>query len=134
METMSSRWTFSSSRKIFGCGIDSERVERFGTFRNSEDRPFPFVFAPGEHQRLLLLEDPPNGFCAAFCCKEAVHKAVGAFYDYTQCVLQYEPWRRIAPIQFADEFLETYAISGGIARIQSQSTAGEITVSVVLFE
>lgn len=134
METISSQWIFSSKRKIFGCGIDSERIDRFADVEKSGEWSFPFVFSRREYTELQLLSNPRAGFCASFCCKEAVHKAVGEYFNYTQCVLRYQPGRRIAPIEFGKEFIEAYTVSHGIAEIMPLPSVGEITVSVVLFQ
>ncbi len=134
METISSKWTFSSPGKIFGCGIDSERIDRFADIEMSGEWSFPFVFSRREYTELQLYSNPRTAFCASFCCKEAVHKVVGEYYNYTECVLRYQPGRRIAPIEFGKEFTQAYTVSHGIAEIVQQPSAGEITVSVVLFE
>jgi len=41
--------------------------------------------------RCLRLSDPAAGLCAAFCVKEAMYKAIGLPYNFTDC--EYLPGR-----------------------------------------
>ncbi len=45
----------------------------------------PFVFTRKERSRCRRLSDPAAGLCAAFCVKEALYKAIGRPYNFTDC-------------------------------------------------
>ncbi len=49
------------------------------------------VFSAREVEYINRLADPAFGFCAAFCCKEAVFKALGQPINFVECELLYIP-------------------------------------------
>ncbi len=70
MATAFSTWTSEAPLRLAGCGIDAEQLDRF--------------------------QKSAAGFCAAFCCKEALYKALSAPYTFTECELLAE-WEDDAP-------------------------------------
>lgn len=49
------------------------------------------VFSTNEINHTRTLTEQAVGLCAAFCCKEAVYKALGQPFDFTECELFYTP-------------------------------------------
>lgn len=49
------------------------------------------VFSRDETAYIQALDRPADGFCASFCCKEAVFKALSQPIDYLCCRLFYIP-------------------------------------------
>lgn len=85
MATTSLTWTFSSCCRLVSCGIDSERVGRFRRWSKDGSAFLPFVFTKKERSRCRRLSNPAAGLCAAFCVKEALYKALGRPYNFTDC-------------------------------------------------
>ncbi len=81
--------------RLAGCGIDAEQLDRFQKFADGA-RPWPFVYSDREIAHDRSLPWPAAGFCAAFCCKEALYKALSAPYTFTECELLAE-WEDDAP-------------------------------------
>jgi phosphopantetheinyl transferase (holo-ACP synthase) len=84
--------TFSSEsdRTLIGCGVDGETVARFSRYADQDD-PLPMVFSRKEVEHIRTLPDKALAFCSSFCCKEAVFKAMGAPFNFTECELFYLP-------------------------------------------
>lgn len=87
--TTSLTWTFNSRLSLASCGIDSEHVERFCKWEKAGKNFLPFVYTPKERAHCRGLEDPVAGLCAAFCVKEALFKALGRPYNFTDCEFLY---------------------------------------------
>src|SRR5271157_262777 len=85
MATTSSTWTFSSCCRLVSCGIDAERVGRFRQWSKDGSAFLPCVFTEKDRSRCRRLPDPAAGLCAAFCVKEALYKAIGRPYNFTDC-------------------------------------------------
>ncbi len=83
--TTSLTWTFSACRNVVSCGIDSEQVARFRKWDNAGTDFLPFVFTKREHAHCRRMQSPARGLCAAFCVKEAMFKALGRPYNFTEC-------------------------------------------------
>jgi phosphopantetheinyl transferase (holo-ACP synthase) len=49
------------------------------------------VFSAREIEHARSLDDPAWALCAAFCCKEALTKALGAMFEYPECELLFDP-------------------------------------------
>ena len=78
--------------ELLGCGIDAERVQRFSKLPGRE-RPWPLVFTPREVAHARSLPEPAEALCAAFCCKEALFKALPRPFNFTDCELLFDPVR-----------------------------------------
>ena len=85
MATTSLTWTFSSCCRLVSCGVDAERVGRFGRWAIAGAGFMPFVFTKKERSHCRGLDHPAAGLCAAFCVKEALYKALGRPYNFTDC-------------------------------------------------
>ncbi len=132
METPSSTWIFESDAPLEGCGIDVERIERFGKFAGGADRPWQFVFSDEEADHALRMPDPAAALCAAFCVKEAFRKALGRQYDYTGCELLLEPSSETQIIRLGGDLAREHGISGTRALVR-QGDDGTMTAIVYVF-
>lgn len=83
-------FSFESNLKLIGCGVDGETRSRFSSHVGKLD-PLPMVFSKKEIEHINKLPDPALGFCAAFCCKEAVFKAIAKPMNFLECELLYLP-------------------------------------------
>ncbi len=75
---------------LLGCGVDAERIARFRKLAVQAD-PMPIVFSKAEVSHNRTLPDPAVGFCASFCCKEALYKAVDTPFNFSDCEFSYHP-------------------------------------------
>jgi len=80
-------WNYKSSYHLIACGIDAERVDRFIPYTAGDEHPMPFVFSEEEIRHCKKLDYPEKGFCAAFCSKEALFKALSRPYNFPECEL-----------------------------------------------
>lgn len=83
----SSTWSFETQDDLIGCGVDVEGVDRFESIFAGESHPLPFVFNRTEIDHARSAPSPAQLLCLTFACKEALLKAAGQAYDYTQCVI-----------------------------------------------
>ena len=111
MATAFSTWTSEAPLRLAGCGIDAEQLDRFQKFADGA-RPWPFVYSDREIAHNRSLPWPAAGFCAAFCCKEALYKALSAPYTFTECEVLAE-WESEAPrLLLSSSLCEKRNISG----------------------
>lgn len=80
-------WCFNSGLCLLGCGVDSEKIQRFSRILKDEFPQFPLVFSKKEIQYILDSSDPAKTMCACFCLKEAVFKALKEPYNFNKCEL-----------------------------------------------
>ena len=85
METISSTWSSERPYRLLGCGVDLETVDRFRNLSTGRDVPMPFVFTTNEIAHARQQAETARALCVCFSCKEAVRKALGAPYNYTEC-------------------------------------------------
>jgi len=78
-------WNYNHHYKFASCGVDAERIDRFLSITRGSDFPMPFVFSAREAKYIQKLANPERGFCASFCCKEALFKALSASYNFPEC-------------------------------------------------
>ena len=71
--------------------MDLERVARFERLAPPDAERWPLVFSEREIGHARSLADPARALCAAFCCKEALTKALGAIFEYPECELLFDP-------------------------------------------
>ena len=126
-----STWTFDSPLPLVGCGVDAEQIHRFDKFLEGK-KPWPFVYSPGEIAHHRSLPHPSRGFCASFCCKEAVLKALQHSFHFPDCELFFDPEKTVQPLRFPAAFLRQNDLAGGEARIDSP-VAEEMRAVVYLF-
>lgn len=70
--------------------MDAETIARFSRYADQND-PLPMVFSRKEVQHIRNLPDKALGLCSSFCCKEAVYKALGSPFNFTECELFFIP-------------------------------------------
>jgi phosphopantetheinyl transferase (holo-ACP synthase) len=125
-----STWSCDPDGPILGCGLDAERVERFRELGEPGGSPWALLFTDREAAHNLALTDPAAGFCASFCAKEAMVKAVGVPIDYRDCELLFSPPGGVYRIDLSPEFLEEHGISGAVARIMYRGDVRECVAAV----
>jgi phosphopantetheinyl transferase (holo-ACP synthase) len=93
MATTSLTWRFEteSPLRFIGCGIDSEKVDRFDGLVARAGSPMPFVFSHREVRHNRGLPHPAEGFCVGFCLKEAARKALPGPLNFSECEVFGEP-------------------------------------------
>jgi phosphopantetheinyl transferase (holo-ACP synthase) len=125
--------TFSSdsNQTLIGCGVDGETVARFSRYVDQND-PLPMVFSPKEVEHIRTLPDKALGFCSSFCCKEAVFKALGVPFNFTECELFFIPGQDLQRPVLSFPRQSTLPITDCTARFFSPVT-GEQAVVVHLF-
>ena len=110
-------WNYKISRKLIACGIDAEQVERFAPYAASDEHPMPFVFSGDEIKHFKELANPVKGFCAAFCCKEALYKAISQHYNFPDCELFLSGNNAWQILKLSNQLCEELKIDTAIARI-----------------
>ena len=132
METASLTWRFESPSGLLGCGVDLESAERFSKWAAGIDTP-AFVFTPAEIAHAASLPDPALGLAVAFCCKEAVFKALGGPYAFTECELLYRPGMTGGEIALNENLRRASGIGRAVAFIRTGAAAGgDVLVAVCL--
>lgn len=118
-----------------GAGVDAERVERFAELAHGP-RPWPLVFSAREAAHLMSLPDPAWGFCAAFCCKEALCKALGEPYPFPACEVLARPGQEEQELRVDPELRERHGIGAVVARVlvDHRADRGELVAAVCLFD
>jgi phosphopantetheinyl transferase (holo-ACP synthase) len=113
--------------------LDAERIDRFQECCGPEGEPWSRLFTEREVKHNQKLEDPAFGFCASFCIKEAVLKAVGVPIDYQQCELLLCPDEELQNIHLAPEFSDEHGIDGAVARVMQSGESRECVVAVCVY-
>jgi phosphopantetheinyl transferase (holo-ACP synthase) len=133
--TTLSTWSFELPGRLIGCGVDAERVDRFRPEASGQRRPWELVFTGREVSHCDALDRPELGLCAAFCCKEAIIKAVGVPIDYRHCELLFRPARgpQQQPVALSRTFLEEHDAEGGVARIMLIEGDEECVVAACVY-
>jgi len=126
-------WIYNTSFNLIGCGIDAERVERFSPYIASDEHPIPFVFSGEEIKFFNQLSNPAKGYCSAFCCKEALYKAVSGYYNFTDCELflsEDNPWQNL---KLSNLICEQFGIDHALARIEFSQYQSYIECIAVVY-
>jgi phosphopantetheinyl transferase (holo-ACP synthase) len=114
-----------------GCGIDSEKISRFETIARESGYPFPFVFSRAEMDHCRRLTNPALGLCAAFCCKEALRKAIAVPYNFTDCEALFDEHNRTVSLHLTESLMRDADIGEIRADVtQNPHDAGELIVVV----
>lgn len=123
--TTSSTWTSETPLPLVGCGIDTERPDRFRKVAAGEAE-WPMLFSPEESALLRAQPDPALAFCASFCCKEALLKAVESTYSYTEARLLYRPGAEVQQPELSPGLMQRFGLSGVTMRFLDLRE-GEVT-------
>jgi len=118
---------------VRGIGIDAEQVSRFEKFAAGE-RPWRLVYSPREAQHLAAQPQVARAFCAAFCCKEALYKALGEFYSFPEFECLYRAGAPEQEFVLASGLQERLGIGEVQVRIDEQflGRRGEFVVEASL--
>ena len=129
-------WNYNTPSKLTGCGIDAERIERFDSFVSSVEYPMPFVFSGEEVKHFNQLPDPSKGFCAAFCSKEALFKAVSEHYNFSECELFLSGKHTWQTLKLGDALHKQFGIDFAKVRLEffEFPSYKECLATVYLFE
>ena len=135
MATISSTWSFDSQLPLKACGIDSETIERFVDCDPPPKHSMPFIFTEREYRHAFSLPEPQAGLCAAFCCKEALRKALGEPYNYTDCEIEWHAGSEQHKLILDTNLREQHGILDASAIIRANPLDGDQLIAVVyLFE
>jgi len=104
---------------LAGVGIDAERIERFARLAAGAPR-WRHVFSPGEAEHLAAQPRAEIAFCAAFCCKEALLKALGERYPFTECECRFQPGSVEPGIALSTALQERFALAGARVRFHGR--------------
>jgi phosphopantetheinyl transferase (holo-ACP synthase) len=126
----SSTWTSESPLRLIGCGVDAERPARFEKLRDAE-RPWHLVYSEREVAHVRGLRDQALGYCAAFCCKEAVVKALGESFPFPECEAFFEPEQGVT-LRLSPRLARKSGVRASEVRL-SRPAAEEIVAVVYLF-
>jgi phosphopantetheinyl transferase (holo-ACP synthase) len=130
-----STWSFETSSRLLGVGVDSEKVHRFDNLQEDGEHPLPFVFSKKEVVHNRTLKRPSAGFCMCFCCKEAVLKAIGAPYNFSECEIfpPQEKEHTFSPIEISmsEQLKYDYGIDTGVCVCDENSLNDEEIIAVV---
>lgn len=130
-----STWSFETSSRLVGIGVDSEKVHRFDNLQENDEHPLPFVFSKKEVVHNRTLTRPATGFCMCFCCKEAVLKAVGGPYNFPDCeifaTLQKEHTFSPIEISMSETFKNDFGVGTGVCLFDKNSLNDEEIIAVV---
>ncbi len=126
----SSTWTSESALPLIGCGVDAERPERFEKL-GATTKPWRLVYSEREVAHASGLPDPALAYCAAFCCKEAVVKALEESFPFPECEVFFTPGGT-ASIRLSDRLAAERGVAAAEARL-SGPRDGELTAVVYLY-
>ena len=131
-------WRFETGPKLIGCGVDCETADRFVDIAAGFSHPMPFAFTGKEIDHARHQRDSARALCLCFTCKEALLKALGEPYNFTDCEL-------FPALDDASSVIEEEVVlgphlkrDGGISRaicrsVEGASRTGEIISAVYLF-
>ena len=111
-------WNYKTPLSLISCGIDAERIDRFKPYIINDDHPMPFVFSGEEITYIRQLSDPAKGLCSAFCCKEALFKAISKHYNFPDCELFLTEGNQWHNLKLSHDLHTRYGINKAEARIE----------------
>lgn len=111
-------WHYNHHYKLASCGVDAERVDRFLSITRESDFPMPFVFSTKEIKHNQNLANPLRGFCASFCCKEALFKAISASYNFPECEFFLEEAKNSHRLIISEKLKNEICIAESIVEIE----------------
>ncbi len=126
-------WPLDSSVSFRRVGIDAESPERVWSLLCSGGRPGPHVFSSREVAHNRTLPDAAAGFCACFCTKEALFKALNRSYNYLECELFLNPAAEEQELHLSPALQRECGIGASLAKVVFPGT-GECLAAVFLSE
>lgn len=131
MAITSSVLKFETNATLIACGIDSEHIIRFSKYGYEEGRPSPFIYSQKEIDYYMSSDDPITGLCVAFCCKEAVYKALKQAYNFDTCQIYWEKSISTYTFHLANSMCDRFEVLEQYALVDI-SPEGECIVVVYL--
>jgi len=118
---------------VLGIGLDAEQVARFEKLA-AGDKPWRHVYSAREAAHLAAQPQAARAFCAAFCCKEALCKALGEAYSFPQFECLYRSGAPGQEFVLAPGLKERHGIDEVRVKIDTQflDERGEFVVEVYL--
>jgi phosphopantetheinyl transferase (holo-ACP synthase) len=126
----SSTWTSESVLRLIGCGVDAERPARFEKL-GVATKPWHLVYSDREVSHVRGLPDQALGYCAAFCRKEAVVKALEGSFPFSECEVFYQP-DGTATLCLSQRLAQEWGVRASEVRL-SRPTDEELVAVVYLF-
>ncbi len=118
---------------MVGCGVDAELIERFREHDDPDSEPWTALFSRREIDHNRRLNNPSLGFCASFCTKEALLKAVGVPIDYRSCELLFSPELEEQQVTLTQAFRDEHGVDGAVARVVLSGEPMECVVALCLW-
>jgi phosphopantetheinyl transferase (holo-ACP synthase) len=117
-----------------GIGLDAEQVTRFEKLADGSRPPWRLVFSAREAAHLAAQPEAARAFCAAFCCKEALCKALGESYSFPGFECLYVAGAVKQEFILAPDLEERHGIGEVRVKIDEQflGERGEFVVEVYL--
>jgi len=116
---------------VAGCGVDCEAVARFAPMLANDDHPMPLAFTRAEVDRARRSPSPARTLCACFCAKEALFKALGAPYNFTDCELILDADDG-AELRLAPSLTAEHGIGSATIKISDIEGADGVVMAVVV--
>lgn len=118
---------------VRGIGLDAEQVTRFDKLA-AGDKPWRHVYSAREAEHLAAQPQAAQAFCAAFCCKEALCKALGESYSFPEFECLYRSGATEQEFVLAPGLRERHGIEEVRVSIATQflGERGEFVVEVYL--
>jgi len=117
-----------------GIGLDAEQVTRFDKLADGSRPPWRLVYSAREAAHLAAQPQAARAFCAAFCCKEALCKALGGSYAFPEFECLYRPGASEQEFVLAPGLQRRHGIEQMRVKIDEQflGERGEFVVEVYL--
>jgi 4'-phosphopantetheinyl transferase EntD len=80
--------------------------------------PPGFIFSRKEAAHCQNTGNTLTALCAAFCCKEALFKALKKPFNFDQCELFWNPSDTVHPVFLAGSLVEEFALAESIACVE----------------
>jgi len=118
-----------------GIGLDAEQVSRFEKLVVGV-KPWRHVYSAREARHLATQPLAAQAFCVAFCCKEALCKALGEAYSFPEFECLYRSGAPEQEFVLAPGLKERHGLEKVRVRIDNQffGERGEFVVEVFLVE
>lgn len=124
-------WRYDAAETLLGCGVDAEEIHRFTRFLDDPDR-YALIFSAREHLHNRALGQPLDGYCASFCCKEAVFKALEKPFHFSECELFYTPQQVVQELCLSAEMRRSFGIRRAMVWVH-RHVVTELSAVVHLF-
>jgi len=124
------------TRVPLGIGLDAEQVTRFEKLADGSRPPWRLVYSAREAAHLAAQPQAARAFCVAFCCKEALYKALGEHYPFPKFECLYRAGAPEPEVVLAPDVKASHGIGEVRVRVDERFLAerGEFVVEVYLIQ